>query len=404
MADYDLVSLAQQQKESVLFSLPKADLISSDPTTSSLAASKNNENRENLSPSRACTSESPSSSSELVLMQLPKGTKMEDLAAGCYFLATKCSSTDTHRSSINETTIARQTAFVFETKEQSFSISRLETSNVLVLAPPVKRTVQLSRNTRNERSASKKKRLDRNNIDGSMGTVPARLMKAGGSGASFLELRPKLLRPAHLSKILENHVFDPYTHNRSNSRNYQEPRIGRTIPSLAYELLCSTGEIRKALALLKSFPMPEMSSFEELTHNRHTCFGFLSEEALCDAQNAIISTLAESDDFSDYACGGVKVDEFIRYVIDRLLPPWDPISVAGKEHIIRYALTTLIADENIDKSQQRLLDLGSVSGKVLLDVKKVCSSAIVGVTRCGRIQIRRQAHDVILVPSVVHVI
>ena len=370
----DLVNFVQQEKRVGLLSLPNSDCFSGASATSK--PTTNQENNE-------VPAQAPKHTGQLVLMQLPKGVSISDIASGgCHFLAPKASGANCNSTTSNNSHI-RQAALVVASKKQAFSVSRLETSNSLVLVPPLDNTGKddakennINNQTTEDGPVSKKPK-----VVSSLVPVPARLLTPGGSGASFLELRPKLLRPGDLAEILQKHVFDLYNTTKvvnpysnataaKTSSTKEKKIVGRTVPSLARELQSSPGQVEEALAFLQSFPMPLSKNNDK--NDDKIYFGVLSEEALQEAQNAIIATLAESDDFGDYAGQGVPVDEFVAQALERL--PGVEEHPKGGEHVIRYALTLFLpkAEKAAAKTSSNAYDpIGNLTGTLPLDVTKV---------------------------------
>ena len=380
----DLLSIGQQEKKVSLLTLPRSDLIvkakhgSSNADEDKAATARNNQ--ENESPSKK-----PTTNKQLVLMQLPKGMSMAELASGCHFVAPRAN--DSNKKS----PAARQASLVVESKQQSYSVSRLETSNVLILVPPAQdttRTVPIQNSTttkqpqeNNGPSPSKKPKVSASDTSrsstSSLLPVSARLLQPGGSGASFLELRRKMLRPGDLLALLQKHLFDPYNNSDADKRNaitnpYSNSNnktstsnkpLGRTVDSLARELQCSQGQVKMALPMVQGFLIPSNATNTDDAIPR---YGLLSEEALREAQNGIIATLAESDDFGDYAFKGVDLEAFLPQVVERFSSSQ---SYPALEHVIRFALTTLI---QTNYSRDEMLLQVPATGTVQLDVKKVC--------------------------------
>ena len=371
----DLVSFTQQQAEKKvsLLSLPRSYM--SADSSHSTKTTNDNQNQHKSNQENEAPAATPKHAGQLVLMQLPKGIQISDLISasggGCHFLAPKVGgANDNNNSSSN----MRQAALVVESKHQSFSISRLETSNALVLVPPLEdTTTDINGNNNNngnrtdEGPASKKPKVG-GPPSRSLRPVPARLLTPGGSGSSFLELRPKMLRPGALATLLEKHVFDPYNHTKNPYNNNNKTAantnliVGRTVPSLARELQSSQGQVVEALAVLQSFSMPSPSSYSDTT-SPATYYGVLSEEALQEAHNAIIATLAESDDFGDYAGQGVDVDDFVAQVVERFSRDQ---AYPQLEHVIRYALRLLLVTQTPKQA-----DSVALTGTLPLDVQKV---------------------------------
>jgi len=375
-----ITQITQEEKKAGLLSLPKTDL-----TTEGKQQVERHvvvTNQENQSPSAKTTNlllhhhQQYQHTGPLVLMQLPRGIEMSDLIdGGCYFVAPKAGGSESTGDDYKTITTARQAALVVESKQKSFTMSRLETSNALVLVPPLKyssksaaasadaSTTECNGNEHeSEGPVNKKAKITQRNLL----PVPARLLKPGGRGSSFLECRSKMVRPGIMVTLLQQHVYDPYHHDATTSER-GTCFLGRTVPSLALELQTSQGQVQEALTLLQSFRIPAMTNTATSagkndapsSTQRVHCYGMLSEEALQEAQNVILSTLSESDDFGDYA-QGIDVDDFVTQAIKRF-----DGSYPALDHVIRYALSLLVTDKNLAGPEMKL------TGTVPLDVSKV---------------------------------
>lgn len=248
----------------------------------------------------------------LVLMQMPASLSIAELTSARIMASP-----------------TQQACLVVEDKGCSYSLSRVETSNAYVLVPPLAATDERPR---------KKIKADRTLV-----SVSARLLHAaGGSGASFLELKPKTLLLVDLHKQLKEHVFDPFDTSKSWS--------GRTLSSLAIDLQCSQKEVLDGLRRIHALAITGSDGM--------AMYGLLSEEALQEAKLAIIATLTECDEFQDYAGVGISTNHFITEVLDRV-----PASEACQHmaQIIQHTLRMLQSDSFY----------ASESDIIQLDVRKV---------------------------------
>ncbi|GAX20276.1 hypothetical protein FisN_6Hh227 [Fistulifera solaris] len=201
------------------------------------------------------------------MMQLPIGWKAEDLADSQFISKPQ-----------------QQVALVSEAKEMSFLVSNVQSSNCFVLIPPPDET--------DEEPVAKKAKSS------SLRTIPTRLLKPGGSGATFLELRVKVLKVTDLQSALAHAILD------RDEENHASPM---TIDALAKELQHSKMEIRKGLlAMERAFVTSNESVY------------LLSEEIQMIVQHAIVSTLAE--DCEDYAGRGVHVESCVQAIVERMSP------------------------------------------------------------------------------------
>jgi hypothetical protein len=257
----------------------------------------------------------------LLLLQLPKGWTPQDLKDSKFV------------GSANSAHVA----LVVESKNASFSLNRLETSNCLVVVPPPQSDSQ---------GPSKKAKLHANGK--TILPVPARLLTPGGSGSSFLELREKPLLIHDLQESLKGHILDPYTKNPYNN-SIKKPCAGRTVENLAASLQTSQAQLRTGLQALQAFALPRTDP---------AAYCLLSEEAQLEACNGIVSALSEAEDCQDYAVVGVSVERLVKHVVKSMSAEE---SYADAEFVIRHCLSTMSAPS----------ESGHGNDKVRLSVGKV---------------------------------
>jgi hypothetical protein len=253
----------------------------------------------------------------LVLMQMPASLSTADLMSARIIASP-----------------TQQACLVVEDKGCSYSLSRVETSNVYILVPPTAPT--------DDRPRKKIKASE------TLVSVPARLLQPGGSGASFLEPKQKTLLLVDLSVQLKEHVFDPY----DPSKNWS----GRTLSSLAIDVQSSEKEVLDGLR--------RMHALAIIGSDGTATYGLLSEEALQEAKLAIIATLTECDEFQDYAGFGISMNQCVKQVLDRV-----PTSETCQymTEIIQHTLRTLQADP--ETSQSDMIQLNVRQVHILLDCK-----------------------------------
>jgi hypothetical protein len=266
----------------------------------------------------------PTSSPSLLLLQLPLNWSASDLMnslsnyqtdPNTYFVANEPS---------------QQVACIVESKGCSFSVHRVETSNVFVLVPPK----SSPNGPHNNDSATSDENFNvRHQVDDTIIThppkkskvaagtdpvkrplthVPAHLLKRGGSGSYFLELRPKRLRSADIRSALRAYVFDPYAESSTTDPS-QNTTGGRTILDLASSLQVSHVEIQHGLTKIHAFAIPRTNP---------TQYGMVANHILQDCYTAIIDGLiligSQGDDY-----GGLGIDEtsdipFATYVVQQI--------------------------------------------------------------------------------------
>ncbi|CAB9502597.1 Uncharacterized conserved protein (DUF2036) [Seminavis robusta] len=327
----DLInSITKQDNKAALLTLPRVDLAVTTETQKMKVTKKGG---------------------RFVLMQLPKGIDLSDLANGSRFVAPSCDD-------------EKRVALVVESKTKSFLVNRLETSNVLVLVAPQQQQQQSTSSTdaskendttntttctttSAEEPALKKAKMSNSSKKLALVPVATRLLTPGvASGSSFLELRDMTITAKQLTPLLEHDVFDPYYTSRTSNPYYKQSK-GRTLESLALELQCSTGQVREVLAQLHGFPFPNHN-----TNIDEYQYGHLSEEALQDALAAIVATLAEEEQFCLNDTTSISVEEFVTCVAERIP---EEESYPELNHVLHYAMNRLVIHNNKQKKQSSLL-------------------------------------------------
>jgi sister chromatid cohesion protein DCC1 len=143
-----------------------------------------------------------------------------------------------------------------------------------------------------------------------------------GSGAFFLELKEKNIDIKALEDLMS--TFDPYSEN---------PFQGVSLSHLAHELQVSEEQARTGLRTLKAF---EYCSE----------YSLLSEEAHQEARQAIVSTLTECDEFSNYI-EGVDFQQMANETVKRVAESYPQL-----EAVIRLTLRDISRqgrkDDNIE--------------------------------------------------------
>jgi Sister chromatid cohesion protein Dcc1 len=320
------------------------------------------------------SSSSSSTTPRIVLLKLPPQWTVDDLQRA-HFVAPP--------------TLSSQVACVVESKQCSFSVHRVETSNALVMVPPPPPS-PLPDDNENE-PMTKKCKLGDPTLSTASGktltVVPTRLLKAGGSGACFLELRPKPLSRIDLLSQLQGYLLNPYaiaqtttdctipylvhasadatttTNNtcetagselleRSMDDSDDEattPFVGRTVADLSAALQCSTFEVQTALEQIQAYALPRTTPRQ---------YGRLAEEALAECYLAIVSTLAEEDGWDQYASApGIVVREFVAQAVQRLGTQERFIDA---DEVIRHCLQQLRTDGPNRESDTLCLDVSKV--------------------------------------------
>lgn len=246
-------------------------------------------------PISSTSPEKASNNAPLVLLQLPSGWKPADL---------------------QQTRLmggGQQAALVSDT--QSFAVNRVETSNVLVMVPPTERSTKRSKVREDGRA---------------MEARPCRLLKVGGSGAFFLELRETTLSVQRLAEALQNCVYEPYSSSTV---------AGRTIEELSLELQAPRAQIEQSLQRMQAFRVPDTDSY-----------AILAEEAKLECLSAIVATLAEVDAYADYAEAGMDADTLVEDVVRHMSREE---RFTGVHAVVRHCLATL-ANDTLDTDRIKL--------------------------------------------------
>ena len=274
------------------------------------------------------------SPSEALLLQLPLGWKPSDLRSARFVVA------GSSTSDSSETVVAepQQAALVVESKQCSFSCYTVETSNSFILIPP-------SSNGDDRNNHSKRSKVLESGK--TLTPVHARLLKMGGAGASFLELRPKPLRRTDLLAALQqDSVWDPY-----NDHNNNRP-AGHTIEALATRLQLSQGQIRDGLKRIPSAMRRPQSEEEQ--------YVLVAEEALQECYNAIVAALTEVDEFQNYAAG-IRIPALLEEALYRMSPEEQFVHA---DHVLLHCVRQLSNDTTVVGTTEE-------HARVRLDVTKV---------------------------------
>jgi Sister chromatid cohesion protein Dcc1 len=310
---------------------------------------------------------SSSATPRIVLLKLPPQWTVDDLRQA-HFVAQPSS----------------QVACVVESKQCSFSVHRVETSNALVMVPPPTTPSPLD-DDENEPMTKKCKLLGTTPSTGkTLTVVPTRLLKAGGSGACFLELRPKPLSRIDLLSQLQGCLLNPYAIGQTTTdctipylvytsaatatanaceavstiaeRSMDDddeamvPFVGRTVADLSAALQCSTFEVQTALEQIQAYALPRTTPRQ---------YGRLAEEALAECYLAIVSTLAEENGYDQYASApGIVVRECVAQAVQRLGTQERFIDA---NEVICHCLQQLRADGQNRESDTLCLDVSKVS-------------------------------------------
>ena len=249
-----------------------------------------------------------------LLLQLPLHWTVED------FMESQGNSNPSSYFVSHQNEPSQHVSCVVESRCCSFTVHRVETSNVLVLVPPSSNVVtdaQLpfaagnSETNDNEKEddtdhSSKRSKLCTSLDPGTHAShlkhFPAQLLKSGGSGSFFLELRPKHLSSADLRGQLN--TFDPY--------NPLSTSQGRTIRELALSMQVSQSQVLQGLTKLQALPLSKANP---------TQYTLIADHVLQDCFNAVIDGLILFGSGSeDYAGVGIVADSsFVDFLVQHVV-------------------------------------------------------------------------------------
>lgn len=311
-------------------------------------------------------------SDRYVLLQLPSSKKggspsslsVLDLLSGEAGIIGPSGDIDA-RGGVGGSRQSQQACLVLEDKGASFTLSRLETSNALVLVPPAPATSDFE--DKSVPPARKKPKIGGNGgspLNPAPTETRARLLQLGGSGASFLEVRPHRLDRSLLRKKLSECEYDPYA--PGSDRSIRMERYGHSVDELALTLRCSEREVRSALLSLEAFEMPVLSPSGLSGSSLGRRYGTLSEEAKMDATLAIVETLNECEEYDDLfssktsAGRPIEEEKFVERVVGR---SGEGGADVLEESVVRHCLRSCAAvDDNGEASS---------GGKYSIDLNKV---------------------------------
>lgn len=177
------------------------------------------------------------------------------------------------------------------TNDKSFALSRVETSNALVLVPESDMTGPSPKKQKTSKGSE-------------LIYTPCRLLGAG-SGAYFLELTEKFVNLKDLEGLL--HTFDPYDVDRAFR--------GVSLDHLALELQLSKAQVKNGLRDLHALEYQEK-------------YSLLSEEAWQEARRAILSALTECDAFANYADNGLSMKDILHESTKRVTEKYPQLEEA----------------------------------------------------------------------------
>ena len=352
----------------ILLTLPSSDLATEGSTAAGGAKSS------------ISAASADGESDQLLLLQLPpkSALTLEDLASGRAYIVgpgpgdddddadADFGSSGSSGGSASNAAMATQACLVIEGSTDagsSYALSKVETSNALVMVPPQEtKKLKSSGNSSGdgedddgESPPKKQKQSDGATVELEM---HAQLLEAGGSGASFLDLRPHPLNVSALRRMLQNTVYDPYSSGGGG-------KGGRTIAQLAAALRVSQSQVRHALTDFTDGASLASEAFE-LPPSNSGRWGMLSEEAREDACMGIVSVLAECEEYANTFADGDKVGkaiaiaDFVQEVVRRSAEAEGDGTACLDEVIVEHCLRCCAVPATITRSSVQL-DLDKIA-------------------------------------------
>mmetsp|Transcript_20518 Transcript_20518/g.30100 ORF Transcript_20518/g.30100 Transcript_20518/m.30100 type:complete len:553 (-) Transcript_20518:178-1836(-) len=310
---------------------------------------------QHLASSSTTTTANKKDEDELILLQLPPKSSftVSDLMTGSARIIGKRGNNDDDDDDVSEeeddgsnsgSNISNyrkrnQACLVVESKGCTYEISRVETSNALVLVPPLLLPHCNNPNENqdeNEKSPQAKKLKLSSGESGTTTSpkkklieMPSRVLGCNGSVASFLEMKQRRLDKIYLERVLSKHVYDPYNNHKKKS-SLSAQKWGLSVSDLALQIQCSKKELYNAMKdmdivslsvgtegdkeKIKSGDKREDSG--NIKDKETTLrYGMLSEEAKYEAFKAIVAALAECQKFANYGTEGLLESECVAQIM-----------------------------------------------------------------------------------------
>ena len=290
---------------------------------------------------------------DLVLMQLPSSLNVKTMFSSSPRFVTTDSTNDNNDDAKNNN--SSQVCLV--TNNQSFAMSRVETSNAWIMVEP-------DAGGGVERPTKRLKAALTNQSNSTSTTTTLTPVKAkcmgNGSGAFFWELKERSLDKAQVRKLLT--VWNPYNNNNNNNNNNKNGGTSPcTLQGLSQRLCFSPSQVQQALRRLHAVCI-------------NGTYVLVGEEAQREAQQAVIATLLEECD--GFSTDGIEVDRFVPLVMERMSERYDGLEQVIEQHTlprlsvaeaspIRNALSVVRLDfQKVRKQDRRGLGTKSKSSPV----------------------------------------
>ncbi|GKY98390.1 hypothetical protein MPSEU_000796500 [Mayamaea pseudoterrestris] len=345
-----------------LLTLPRSDLLVHESSSLSVET--------NATP----TTDTKGKNGALLLLQLPLGWTISDLKSAKFVVPALT---------------ATQAALVSEHKQTSFHVQRVETSNCFIMVPPAP-ALTFDGEESATTTITKEIHLVSNRVK-MIRSVPACLLKPGGNGASFLELRPKTLSKGTIEQLFRQHrlVLDPFDRDDQmsivNGQDISQATCssaqGVTVCELANQLQVSEAQVAQVMSADKA--LFASVTYYPLPKSIPTAFVILSEEAYMEAYKAIVAALAEIAELTDYA-RGVSRNLLIQSAVERFSCSESRQEVmrclpGGKRGLVSFCVNRLARDDgktnatDIEKSTENDGTIMDIDNKVIIDVSKVAA-------------------------------
>lgn len=288
--------------EKTILKIPKSDF-------PSLGQSQSTTSTGHTSTDSSIVSSSPAPASPLLLLQLPPGFTVNDLAKSHF--------------AFDQNDEMNKCRLISEEKGVTLDLVKVSTSNSYVLVPGSKQegTGDGSKETRTNPTVQNK-----NDSNGPFACVEARLLRE--TDTFFLECtESKIDLVTEIDKILQEFVY---------------PTPGISIDEISQRLMCSKKEVKIALDKMQAFQVFCGDGGSQPT------YGLLSEEVEIQVWYVIRSVLSEWDGGRDYAGQGVLLQDMIEEIMRRNDGSEDDL----EEGVVRNCLNKCIVD--IDNGRVRL--------------------------------------------------
>jgi len=280
------------------------------------------------------TSDDEDDDSPLVLMQLPDTLTLSELLSQQSDAKIVGSS---HQEPSNGNVVHKkaQACLVIEAPKandnhsktnlgKSFGISRVDTSNALIVVPPRMIPKNVASPSGNSPTAGRKRpRAEKEYID-----MAARLI----TPSSFLELKNHRFEPLKLHELLaadlrkhDQRFSNPYGRNRRSVTvdTTAVATIGFTVAELCGTFQCAVKEMLAALSFLKAL--------RSTNTKEQARYSYLSEEPQQETTNAILAVITEHTEWNSHAIPRKEFCNEVLQIVGKGEESWihDPLDVVN---------------------------------------------------------------------------